>query len=79
MSQDTNLSLPADLHGDAPLPFVMPPPGSVVQWHLSPADLLDWSDAKTRGPGQGASRTLAAAACPHPRLNPPAPRPTLWA
>lgn len=48
MSQDPNLPAPNDFDGDAPLPFVMPPPGPVVQWDTSPADLLDWSDTGTK-------------------------------
>ena len=47
MSQDPNPSPPTDFEGDAPRPFVMPPPNPMVQWDRSPADLLDWSDADT--------------------------------
>ena len=44
MSQDPP---PDDFDRDAPRPFVLPPPGSVVQWDFSPADLLDWRDTDT--------------------------------
>lgn len=47
MSQDPTPPLPADFDPDTPRPFVMPPPGPVVQWDHSPADLLDWRDAET--------------------------------
>jgi len=45
MSQDTNLPAPDDFDGDAPRPFIMPPPGPVVRWDRSPMDLLDWDMA----------------------------------
>jgi len=47
MSQDLNPLLPDDFDPDTPRPFVLPPPGPVVHWDFSPADLLDWRDADT--------------------------------
>lgn len=45
MSQDPTPFPSADFDGDAARPFVMPPPGPVVQWDRLPADLLDWKMA----------------------------------
>jgi len=47
MSHDPNPPLPDDFDPDTPRPFVLPPPGPVVHWDFSPADLLDWRDADT--------------------------------